>query len=1289
MTRRSLTPALFGALFLLICAFPVSAQYLRIYYPDIEQGSATLVVSPTGNALLVDAGTGIRASDEGIEDFINDLIDAGIVTSIDYLVATHYDEDHIGRMENVFQLVDLPPTVITYDRGEFIQVPSTFAYSDYAFGASQHNRTTVPPCSEHDLGGGASFRIWTVNGEVCNGPVVDVTGANQFENNVSVSLVVTFGDVDVWIGGDLTGNPDVGVADVETPTGMEVQDVDVYTVNHHGSETSSNAGFLADLAAEVAINQNSMINNFGHPRATVVERIKSTLSTSGQPPLFFQQNPGDPADTRSDDALADGIADCDDASAGDVFGLPGTVELVSDGTSYRIHACGIPATIFPADTGSGIAGPYPPAVRSVLHAPRVPLASEPVQVEVEIEDASDAELRYSLNGVPQASLPMSFVGGNTWSAAIPAQPDGVRVDFRVGASNANVNDELSRSSCYFSGTTPVSVLRDQDGQGVLNTKTCSARVEGVMTAEPGLFHEFVTIAYLQDASGGLQIFDRQIDPAIQRGDRVEWTGAIEQFGAQAELNVSEPFGNHGHVRLGADVLPQPQVLSVAQVGEASEGQLIRLNNVQVVSGSIPEAGSGNLTITDNGVDMLTLRVSETTDLPGANTPTGTFDVIGISSQFDSWVPFDSGYQILPRGKADVISDEVNFPQVIISEVLADPATGPAGDANGDGVRSATDDEFVELLNTGTSDVDISGWTISDAATPNSIRHVFPAGTIIPARDAVVVFGGGTPTGEFGTAGAEGRVFIASTGTLSLNNASGHSVTLADQADSIVQTVTYDSSALADQSIVRAPDFSNAPMQRHADLNEAGGALFSPGTRIGGAFFTIPQGVLLLSEVMYDPSGADSGLEWIELFNNSTQDLRLDDVCIGSGGNDYTNSIIALDGCGGGACVVPAGGTFVVGGPESDAANGSPIYDLIFQISPGMQNSGSVADGVALFNRRCAQVDAFTVPMDAVVYGADNSNGLIDASGTANPSVVDDAPSGQSIERTTLAGAWQIQSAPSPGLSSLGGAPVNNAPVVSIVSPADNAGFDVGESIQFSGAADDVEDGDLSAGLEWSSDIDGLIGFGASFSIDTLSAGSHLITAWVQDSGGLDDIATIEISISSGGAASVLVSEVLYDVTGSDDGYEWAELYNAGTAAVSLDGWCLANGGNDYTYSKSQLAGSIAPGGTYVVGGLNSSSVNAAPAFDLGQDFSPDFQNSGSAADGVALFSVACSEVDAATVPVDAVIYGGTNSSGLLDASGQPGPVHVGDADAGSSIERTTIVGDWQIQPLPNPNATGL
>ncbi|MEM9598938.1 MAG: hypothetical protein AAGD06_32015, partial [Acidobacteriota bacterium] len=83
-----------------------------------------------------------------------------------------------------------------------------------------------------------------------------------------------------------------------------------------------------------------------------------------------------------------------------------------------------------------------------------------------------------------------------------------------------------------------------------------------------------------------------------------------------------------------------------------------------------------------------------------------------------------------------------------------------------------------------------------------------------------------------------------------------------------------------------------------------------------------------------------------------------------------------------------------------------------------QNGGSAGDGVALFDVPCSSVGASTVPVDAVVYGSNNNSGLIDETGVANAPEVADAPSGSSIERTSIAGSWQVQGSPTPGTSPL-------------------------------------------------------------------------------------------------------------------------------------------------------------------------------------------------------------------------------------------------------------------------------
>ncbi|HPW56928.1 MAG TPA: lamin tail domain-containing protein [Thermoanaerobaculaceae bacterium] len=176
------------------------------------------------------------------------------------------------------------------------------------------------------------------------------------------------------------------------------------------------------------------------------------------------------------------------------------------------------------------------------------------------------------------------------------------------------------------------------------------------------------------------------------------------------------------------------------------------------------------------------------------------------------------------GECTITNDDP-IPNIVINEILADPASSASGDANGDGVSNPTQDEFVELVNASGADLDISGWTLSDAT---SVRHTFPAGTVVTNNCSIVVFGGGTPTGTFGGS----LVQVASTGQLGLNNA-GDTVTLRLGTVTIA-TYTYGAEGGNDQSLTRSPDITGpSPLVQHMDAPGSGGARFSPGKLLTG------------------------------------------------------------------------------------------------------------------------------------------------------------------------------------------------------------------------------------------------------------------------------------------------------------------------------------------------------------------------------------------------------------------------------------------------------------------------
>ncbi|MEK6299387.1 MAG: lamin tail domain-containing protein [Acidobacteriota bacterium] len=253
-------------------------------------------------------------------------------------------------------------------------------------------------------------------------------------------------------------------------------------------------------------------------------------------------------------------------------------------------------------------------------------------------------------------------------------------------------------------------------------------------------------------------------------------------------------------------------------------------------------GSGDVPITvtgENFQDGAHVRVD------GAPLTTGFVSAESLTATIPASVTSVPGpHPVTVENPNSVVSNSVPFTvtvptQLIINEYLADPPDGIAGDANGDGVRDSNDDEFVELVNTGAFPLNVGLFTISDAT---QVRFTIPAGKIIPAGEAAVVFGGGTPTGAFGNCTENGLVFAVGAGGLSLNNG-GDTITIKDGAVVVVASVTYGSTeGNANQSITRSPDISGA-FTPHVSAAGSGGALFSPGARVNGSPFTTTDAVI--------------------------------------------------------------------------------------------------------------------------------------------------------------------------------------------------------------------------------------------------------------------------------------------------------------------------------------------------------------------------------------------------------------------------------------------------------------
>jgi beta-lactamase superfamily II metal-dependent hydrolase len=645
---------LFCWLLLVIPLAQTQESLLRIYFVDIGQGHAALIVSPTGKTLLVDGGP-----DGAGTSAILPLMQSLGLAALDVIVATHYDADHIGGLDEV--AAAFPPG-IAYDSGDLTVTNGSFIIQ--YLNTIRPVRARIRPGTVIDLGGGAFATCITVNGDLISGGRVGIFGRNdqydQLNNSASISLLIQYGDFDLFISGDLTGGGN-NTTDVESTVAQFVGDVDVLQLNHHGSATSSNATFLTALKAEVGIVQAGRNNSFGHPTIEVTDRFINTTPTSGIRPT----PPDDDAPAnRLPFVFQNQISPSGSSVSHQGIFARGTIILETDGQTYSIRGGRLPRIPFTSDGAeAGVRTDFPPSVISIL-TPIVPRADERVLIQAQIADDSGvidaATLAYSINGGPKIMSDMNRLSSIDFTATIPGQPDGTLVRYSVTARDGAGQVSVARGG-YFAGTTPIQALRVNDDWGVPQFLDFPARIAGMVTVGNGTFSSTNTDGYVQDATGGINVFQlRSQNPQLTMGDMVTVAGRVALFNGVTMLDIANPIPNvpftspFGITNISSGGDATPVVRTLAQIDESVEGMLVRVNDVRIVEGAIPANGSnGNLVIAD-ATGELTLRVLRETEIPGMATPRGTFSLIGIVGQFDRFRPFHQGYQMLPRNRSDLI-----------------------------------------------------------------------------------------------------------------------------------------------------------------------------------------------------------------------------------------------------------------------------------------------------------------------------------------------------------------------------------------------------------------------------------------------------------------------------------------------------------------------------------------------------------------------------------------------------------------------------------------------------------
>lgn len=235
-------------------------QEIKIYFVDVGQGDSTLIQTIEGKNILIDGGGSEFGSfDVGESILLPYLLDRRI-TTIDYLMISHFDSDHIGGVFAILENLEVKNIIIS-KQGETSENLKKF----YEITNNKGIRTIIVKKGDIvEIDKYSHFEILF--------PEDNLIEDNILNNN---SIVARFNSLDfsILFTGDIEEIAEKRLC--ELYSGTDKLEAFVLKVAHHGSKTSSTEEFLELVKPKIALIGVGKNNNFGHPNIDVIERLEN------------------------------------------------------------------------------------------------------------------------------------------------------------------------------------------------------------------------------------------------------------------------------------------------------------------------------------------------------------------------------------------------------------------------------------------------------------------------------------------------------------------------------------------------------------------------------------------------------------------------------------------------------------------------------------------------------------------------------------------------------------------------------------------------------------------------------------------------------------------------------------------------------------------------------------------------------------------------------------------------------------------------------------------------------